>query len=70
MKYADLTPEQKAEHDQLVSHIQAKRAEREAAVAAKKTAKAARLADIPPSVNSVPALRAIVQGLIEEIRGD
>ena len=60
------TAEEIASHQALADHA----AQQDADKAARQALRVDRLKDIPANINSVPALRAIVQGIIEELRGD
>ena len=67
-KYADLTPEERAEHDAAQASGHAAETARIAEENRKRAALAAALRDVPANVNSVPALRDRVQAIVVALR--
>ena len=70
MKYADMTPEQQAEHDAIVAVGMANVAAANAAAEvqqAERNARYAAMSDIPANIASVPALRDEVQRLADKM---
>lgn len=70
MKYADLSPEDKAWLDASIASSKAEQAVREAEAAAHKAARDAALAETPADVNSIPALRDKLNEVLVILRGE
>ena len=68
MRYEDMSPERKVEIDAYRDEVAPIVAAREAAAAAREARREDRLAEIPANAQSIPALKIIVQQLIDEVR--